>query len=177
MIDSNLPALAAAEPAELPEPGELAEPEELAEPILQKPHDIYVNQGHELLVRSLYVQEQLHQSLTGEQAEHFVSLQQTHTTKMQQMVCSPTAPTPSVHIEGEDMSDNLHQKPIIQEFVPPALNKFRQKKAKGKAKAHALTGAELAERYAYSKKRCRRGEVSHQETQEVISVIASTAPM
>lgn len=100
-----------------------------------------------MLVRSLYVQEQLHQSLTGEQAKHFASLQQAHTTKMQQMFCSPTAPTPipSVHIEGEDMSHNLHQKPIIQEFVPPALNKFRQKKAKRKAKARALTGAELAE--------------------------------
>ncbi|KAF8422947.1 hypothetical protein EV426DRAFT_604479, partial [Tirmania nivea] len=149
------------------------------EPTLQQPHDIYVNQGHELLVRSLYMQEQLHQSLTGEQAEHFASLQQAHTMKLQHMFCLPTAPADDMGVE--DMSDNvsniLHQKPIIQEFVPPALNKFWQKKVKGKAKARALTSAELAERNSHSKKRCRRGEISHQETQEVISVIPSTAPM
>ena len=37
------------------------------------------------------------------------------------------------------------EKPVIQEFVPPALNKLRQKKSKRKPKARALTAAELAE--------------------------------
>ena len=37
-------------------------------------------------------------------------------------------------------------KPIVQEFVPPALNKFRQRITKGRAKARALPAAELAEK-------------------------------
>ena len=52
----------------------------------EEPQDIYINQGKELLVRSLYMQEQLHQSLlTGEQVERFVQLQHTHATEIQQM--------------------------------------------------------------------------------------------
>ena len=48
----------------------------------------------------------------------------------------------TVSTEGtilEDTFDNIPsparvEKPIIQEFVPPTLNKFRQKKTKGKAR-------------------------------------------
>lgn len=81
----------------------------------------------------------------------------------------------------EDTADNVSsttpQKSIIQEFVPPILNKFRSKKTNEKARARALTGAELAKRNSNTKKRCRRGEISHQETQEVTFVIPSTARM
>ncbi|KAF8441194.1 hypothetical protein BGX38DRAFT_1204187 [Terfezia claveryi] len=154
MMDSNLPAAEPAEPAQRPQP-----------------HDIYINQGHELVVRSLYIQASISYWRTSQQA---------HITKMQHMFFPQTATAPTANMEVEDTSDNVssipHQKPIIQEFVLPAPTSCA-KKSQRKARARALIGAELAKRNSHTKKRCRRGEVSHQETEEVISVILSIAPM
>ena len=44
-----------------------------------------MTQGHESRARSLNIQEQLHQSLTGELVERCPSLHQAHTRKMQEM--------------------------------------------------------------------------------------------
>ena len=102
------------------------------------------------------------------------------------LTATTTTATPTEDMGGrdtgvEDTSDNVSstplQKPIIQGCCPPALNKFQQRKTKGKAKARALTGAELVKGNSHTKKRCRRGVVSHQGTQEAIFVIPSTAPM
>ena len=70
----------------------------------------------------------------------------------------------------------LVEKPVIQEFVPPALNKFRQKNPKERLKARVLTAAELAEQTALARntRKRRRGGVEVEEetqmTQEVIAV-------
>ena len=125
----------------------------------QQSHDIYINQGRDLLVQSLYYQEQLHGSLSGEKAELFASLHHTHATHMRNMFAESTPQlvpsTPQVQVPSTQQvvpstpqivaSGLVIEKPIIQEFVPPALNKFQQKKSKGKAKARALTAVELAE--------------------------------
>lgn len=57
----------------------------------------------------------------------------------------------------------------MQKNVPPALNKFCQKKSKGKAKSRALTTAELAAAARNTRKR-RRGLRRKQMTQEVSSI-------
>ena len=68
------------------------------------------------------------------------------------------------------------EKTVIQKFVPPALNKFRQKNPKERLKAWVLNAAELAEQIALARntRKCRRGGVEVEEetqmTQEVIAV-------
>jgi len=69
------------------------------------------------------------------------------------------------------------EKPVIQEFISPTLNKSRQKGMEGEAKARALTGGELGEKNANTRKRRWVVEVCHQETQDTIVVIPCTAPM
>ena len=83
--------------------------------------------------------------------------------------------TPQI-VPSPQIAPPMIESPVIQESVPPALNKFRQKKPKGKAKACALTAAELAERTAAARntRKHRRGGMGVEEetqlTQEVIAV-------
>ena len=84
--------------------------------------------------------------------------------------------TPQVIPSTPQIVPPVVEKPVIQEFVPPALNKFRQKKSKEQAKARALAAAELAKRTAEARntRKRRRGGVEVEEetqmTQEVIAV-------
>ena len=71
--------------------------------------------------------------------------------------------TPQIIPSTPQIVPSMVERPVIQEFVPPAFNKFRQKKSKGKAKARALTAAELAEDTAAARntRKRRRGGVEH----------------
>ena len=75
--------------------------------------------------------------------------------------------TPQIIPSTPQIVPPMVERPIIQEFVPPAFNKFHQKKSKGKAKARALTAAARNTR-----KRCRDGVEVKEETQMTQEVIA-----
>ena len=57
----------------------------------QQSHDIYINQGRDLFIQSLYHQEQLYSSLNGEKAELFARLYHTHSLRA--VICSGLSST------------------------------------------------------------------------------------
>ena len=99
----------------------------------------------------LPILKQLFSSLNGEKVELFVHLYQTHATHMcnifaesKPLTTSQVQVPPTLQVQVPSTQQVVHstpqivpsmvEKPVIQGFVPPALNKFRQKNPKGRLK-------------------------------------------
>ena len=101
----------------------------------------------------------------------FAESKSSTTPQVQVPSTQPVVPsTPQIIPSTPQIVPPMVERPVIQEFVPPAFNKFCQKRSKGKAKARALTAAATSR----NTRKHRRGGVEVEEetqmTQEIIAV-------
>ena len=133
-------------------------------PILTIQHDQYINNGKDLLLRSLHDIELLQTQVTSNDAEAAERMAE------------------KVHIFAKVLRDEFIPAqiilPIPRVFAPVGrTSTLPQRKSKGKAKGRTLTSGEMAERTRKAKsKRPKLSDVPTIGENECIQVIRSTAP-